>query len=59
MSDYTIETYDAFHTGEGGVGYDYKTARDALEEVAKTADGRLYVDEEGKLIYESRLVRVE
>jgi len=56
---YTIETHDAFSIGEGEVGYDYKSVMDALEEVAKTANGRLYVDEEGNLVYESRLVRVE
>ena len=56
---YTIATYDAFSIGEGEVGYDYKTDKDALEEVAKTANGTVYVDEEGKLVYETRLVRVE
>jgi hypothetical protein len=56
---YTIDTYDAFSKGEGEEGYDYQAAKDALEKVVKTALGRLYVDEEGNIVYESRLVRVE
>ena len=56
---YTIVKTDAFSRGEGEEGYDYQAAKDGLEKVAKTALGRLYVDEEGNVVYESRLVRVE
>ncbi|MCJ7744111.1 MAG: hypothetical protein MUO99_06075 [Dehalococcoidales bacterium] len=55
-----VPVTSAFHTdGTHPEGYDYQTAKDALEKVAKTALGRLYVDEEGNIVYESRLVRVE
>lgn len=56
---YTIIVTDAFSKGEDEEGYDYQAAKDALEKVVKTALGRLYVDEEGNIVYESRLVRVE
>jgi len=55
----TIIITDAFSKGEDEEGYDYQTVKDALEKVVKTALGRLYIDEHGKMVYESRLVRVE
>jgi hypothetical protein len=40
-----------------GAGYDYITAKQALEHVSKVAVGRGYGDSEGKFNYESRNVR--
>lgn len=40
-----------------GAGYEYQTAKEALEHVAKLSVGRGYGDGEGKFNYESRNVR--
>ena len=43
-----------FNTGQG---YDYRTSKQAVEDVAQLAIGRMYVDASGNINYESRNVR--
>jgi len=50
------KTYD-----EDGVplnnGYDYQPGHELLKRIVDTAGGRLYVNESGQVVYESRLHR--
>jgi len=39
-------------------GYDYFTAKQAMDDVAKVGAGRYYADESGKIVYESRFHRI-
>jgi len=58
-----VTVASAFHKtyDENGValtnGYDYQTAQELLKRIADTAEGRLYIDESGSLVYESRFHR--
>ena len=54
---YTIYIQDAFKPEGAAEGLDYQTAGDLLKKVAETSLGRCYIDEEGKLVYETRNVR--
>lgn len=56
---YTFTTVSsAFHVDETHPeGYDYATAGSVIRNIAETAVGRAYVDNEGNLVYESRFHR--
>jgi len=54
---YTIETTSAFDKGENEEGYDYQAAEDLLKDIQKRSVGRIYVDDTGNIIYESRFAR--
>lgn len=55
---YTFYDTVAFPSGEGHEeGYDYQTADELLRRVQNTAIGRVYIDERGYLVYESRFTR--
>jgi len=53
---YTDKTItNAFHKDETHpLGYDFVTADELVKKIVDTALGRLYMDEAGNLIYESR-----
>lgn len=38
-------------------GYDYQPAQELLKRITDTGEGRLYVNENGNLVYESRFHR--
>lgn len=38
-------------------GYDYQSAGELLKRIADTGEGRLYFDQSGELVYESRFHR--
>ncbi len=38
-------------------GFDYVSAQELLKRIADTGEGRLYIDERGKVVYESRFHR--
>ena len=54
---YTWYIQDAFLPGGATEGWDYQSAADLLKKVTETTMGRCYIDEEGNLIYESKIVR--
>jgi hypothetical protein len=55
---YTFYIADAFHkTTEESLGYDYITAEELLKRIADSGVGRVRVDNEGNLVYESRFHR--
>lgn len=55
-TDKTITT--PFNRGESyPEGYDCQTAADLIKKVVDTSLGRLYIDGEGKVVYESRYHR--
>ena len=55
---YTFYINDAFHkTTTQAQGYDYITALELLKRIADSAVGRVYVDANGDLVYESRFHR--
>jgi hypothetical protein len=39
-------------------GFDYQSAQELLKRIADTGEGRVYVDHDGNLTYESRFHRV-
>jgi len=50
------KTYD----GDGVAldnGYDYQPAHELLKRIVETGEGRLYINEKGDLVYESRFHR--
>jgi hypothetical protein len=55
---YTFYINDAFHkvTVES-LGYDYLTAEELLRRISDSGVGRIYIDADGKLVYESRFHR--
>ena len=38
-------------------GFDYQPAQELLKRIADTGEGRLYIDESGNVVYESRFHR--
>jgi len=55
---YTFYINDAFHkTTLETLGFDYITALELLKRIADSAVGRVYVDANGNLVYESRFHR--
>lgn len=38
-------------------GFDYQSANELLKRIADTGEGRLYIDENGNVVYESRFHR--
>jgi hypothetical protein len=38
-------------------GFDYQSANELLKRVADTGEGRIYINESGELVYESRFHR--
>jgi len=56
---YTFVTESsAFHVDETHPeGFDYQPAKQVLDKIADAAEGRLYVDGDGNIVYESRFHR--
>ena len=54
---YTWYIQNAFLPVGATDGWDYQTAAELLNKVAGASMGRCYIDEEGNLIYESKIVR--
>jgi len=53
-----VTTASAFHKDDTHPnGYDYVTAEDLLKNIAEAGVGRVYVDSNGNLAYESRFHR--
>lgn len=58
-----IEVTSAFHKtydDNGNAltnGFDYQPAQELLKRIADTGEGRLYIDESGNVVYESRFHR--
>ena len=60
MSDYVISQAEAFHKDTTHLnGLDYIDANSLVTRVQNTALGRLYIDEEGNVVYESRYFRTQ
>jgi len=55
---YTWVTESAFHKdGAHPEGYDYVAAESKLKDIAEAGVGRIYVDSDGNITYESRFHR--
>jgi len=53
-----VTVASAFHKSDTTPeGFDYQSAEELLKRIADTGEGRLYIDESGNVVYESRFHR--
>jgi len=60
MSDYVIVTQEPWHRDATHPnGLDYEDANTLISRLQQTALGRLYINDQGDIVYESRYFRTQ